>query len=287
MASGHRLVALLGYPLGHSLSPLIHNTSFRSQGLPFVYELRATPREALTAAIEQLKHDGFAGANVTVPHKSSVVPFLDHATDMVRATGAANTLVFDLETGRLSGDNTDVRGFLDTLKDASQHVQNAIIFGAGGAARAVVYGLLTGSSVDALTIVARNQERGEALVESLRFAAGTIALSTCAPALAGKLVRAADLLVNATPAGMHPAAHDTPWPADSDFGTHQVVYDLIYNPTETRFLQEAKNRGARTINGMAMLVRQADLSYRQWTGRPLDIERVRSALADAGYHPSS
>jgi len=275
-----RIVVLLGYPLGHSLSPALHNASFRAQNLPFLYRPHPVRPAQLGFAIHELQDAGFAGANVTVPHKQAVLRYLDAMSEVVAAVGAANTLVWRQgPSGReLFGDNTDVGGFLATLQDPASTEAPCVILGSGGAARAVAYGLLTSTTAPVITVAARNPDRAESLIEALSGSDTGHRLKAIPLAEAGRSIREAGLIVNATPVGMAPRIDVSPWPNVGDFRSGQLVYDLIYNPSVTRFMHEAEMAGAMTMGGLEMLIQQAALSYRQWTDTPMNIEAARSAL---------
>lgn len=275
------VVTLLGHPVEHSLSPRLHNPAFEAQGVNAVYVATPVRPEHLGEAVAGLRAMQFLGANVTVPHKEAVRPLLDAVTDRAAAVGAVNTIVREGDT--LRGDNTDVAGFLaplvervgDTLEGARMTV-----FGAGGAARAVVYGLLDRYRPARLTLVARRPEQAEALAADLGGYDPADALRVTTFADAGPAVRDSRLLVNATPLGMAPDRADrTPWPAAGDFHDEQLAYDLVYNPKETRFLREAVDQGATAIGGLDMLIGQAAAAYQQWTGRAMPTDVVRTALA--------
>ena len=240
--------------------------------------------ERLRTAIDGFKAAKFVGSNVTIPHKQAVYQIVDELSDQARAVGAVNTIVCQYneegEVASLYGDNTDIRGFLDPLAPIDDGIFGGamVIFGAGGASRAVAYALLTTYAPDKLTIVARNTAKADRLALDLAdFDAGN-ALHVTSFTDASPDVRNSRLIVNATPVGMHHHATATPWEAISDFSAEQVVYDLIYNPEETRLLREAKSRGAKTLGGLEMLIMQAAASYRQWTGQEMPLEPVRSAL---------
>jgi shikimate dehydrogenase len=279
-----RLVTLFGYPIAHSLSPLIHNTAFRAQGLNFVYVTAPVRPAELPAAVAGLRALRCAGSNVTIPHKAAVAGLVDDLSPQARAVGAVNTIVCrgldDDAPVSLYGDNTDVQGFLEPLAPHRDGLEGGrlVIFGAGGAARAVAYALLTACRPERLTLVARTTGKAERLAADLSPYDPTGALQVMPVAEARAAVRAGRLLVNATPLGMHPDEHATPWPTLGDFGPEQVVYDLVYNPERTRLLVEAGSHGAGCIGGLAMLIGQADAAYRQWTGRPMPVEAVRDAL---------
>jgi len=280
-----RLVTLIGDPVAHSRSPAIHNTAFRETGVNAVYVATPVRADAVSAAVAGLGALSFLGANVTVPHKRAVMPHLDAVSDRAEAVGAVNTIVCETaESGLLTlrGDNTDVTGF---LKPLDAHVEAdalrgapMLVFGAGGAARAVVYALLDRYAPGTLTIVARRPEQAEALAADIAAHDPQDALRVTTFGDAQDAVRASRLVVNATPLGMHPDPDGTPWPDAADLSPAHVVYDLVYAPEETRLLRDAAAQGATTIGGLAMLVGQAAAAFTQWTGRDFPRDAVRDAL---------
>ena len=274
-----KLVTLLGHPVEHSLSPLIHNTAFQAQGVNAVYVATPVRPGDLAEGIAGLKALQFWGANVTVPHKEEVRALLDDVSERAAAVGAVNTIV--CEDDGLRGDNTDVDGFLTPLVDtAGETLQDApmLIFGAGGAARAVVYGLLARYAPAQLTLVARRPEQAETLAADFAAYDTQDALRVTTFEDAGDAVRESRLLVNATPLGMAPDTDGTPWPDADDFTPDHVAYDLVYNPEETRFLQDAAAQGATILGGLDMLVGQAAAAYEQWTGQDMPTDAVYEAL---------
>ena len=275
-----KLVTLLGYPVEHSLSPLIHNTAFQAQGVNAVYVATPVRPDALAEGVAGLEALQFLGANVTVPHKEGVRDLLDEVSMRAATVGAVNTIV-RADDG-LRGDNTDVDGFLNPLADTvgeSMRGASMLIFGAGGAARAVVYGLLARYAPEQLTLVARRPEQAEALAADFADYDTQDALRVTTFEDAGDAVRDSRLLVNATPLGMAPDhTDDTPWPDADDLTPDHVAYDLVYNPEETRFLQDAAAQGATTIGGLDMLVGQAAVAYEQWTGQEMPTDAVYEAL---------
>jgi shikimate dehydrogenase len=272
---------LLGDPVAHSRSPTIHNAAFRAQGLDAVYLAARVEAQGVGAAVAGLRALGALGANVTIPHKTAVIPHLDALTDRARAIGAVNTLV-PAPGGRLTGDNTDAPGFLQPLEarglDAALTGAPMLIFGAGGAARAVAYALLTALAPARLTLAVRTPAKAEALAADLAPHDPGAALAVTPMEAAGPALRDARLVVNATPLGMHPKPEGTPWARAGDFGPGHVVYDLVYAPRPTRLVREAAAAGATTLDGLAMLVGQAAVAYHQWTGRPMPLDAVYAAL---------
>jgi shikimate dehydrogenase len=280
-----RLVLLLGYPVEHSRSPLIHNTAFQAQGVNGVYVAASVPPAALPAAVAGLPALGCFGANVTIPHKHAVLPLMDALSPHAEAVGAVNTIVCRKdEAGAplLYGDNTDVPGFLEPLADHAPALGGAsmLVFGAGGAARAVVYALLTAFRPERLTLVARRIEAAERLARDLSAYDSRNALRVVSQDEARDAVRSSALLVNATPLGMHPETEGTPWPDRGNFGPSQLVYDLVYNPRRTRLMDDAAERGATVLGGLGMLVSQAAASYVQWTGKPMPVDQVHALLVE-------
>ncbi len=275
-----QLVTLLGHPVEHSLSPRIHNTAFRAQDVNAAYVATPVRPEALGDAVAGLRALQFLGANVTTPHKEAVLPVLDEVTERARAVGAVNTIVRD--GGRLHGDNTDIAGFLRPLEERGGNALEGapmLVFGAGGAARAVVYGLLSHYRPERLTIVARRPDQAKGLAADLAAHDPDGALRVSSFEEAALSVRTSRLVVNATPLGMAPDRRgQTPWPNPVDFTADHVVYDLVYTPEETRLLREAAAEGATPIGGLDMLVEQAAAAYRQWTDRGMPQAAVYDAL---------
>ena len=272
-----RLAVLLGDPVAHSLSPLIHNTAFHAAGLNAVYLATRVVPKALGDAVAGLRALEVMGANVTIPHKRAVLPHLDALTPVAEAVGAVNTIT-RLSDASLRGDNTDAAGFLSGLDTDALRGADVFVFGSGGAARAVVYALLTALHPASLTIAARTLSKGEALADAFsRFDEGN-ALRVVPLVEAGDALRRSRLVVNATPLGMHPHAEETAWTRPEDFGPEHTVYDLVYAPPETRLLRDAARRGARTVGGLAMLIGQAAAAFEQWTGQPMPLDAVREAL---------
>jgi len=284
-----RLITLLGHPVEHSLSPRIHNTAFEAQGVNAIYAATPVEPAAIEAAVEGLRALQFLGANVTTPHKEAVQPLLDDVTERTAAVGAVNTIVREERpdgVDRLRGDNTDVEGFLTPLADRVGDALDGtpmLVFGAGGAARAVVYGLLDRYRPERLTIVARRPEQAEGLAADFAGHDVQDALRVSTFEEATPAVCTSRLIVNATPLGMAPDRRgQTPWPNPADFGPDHVVYDLVYTPEQTRLLQEAQAQGATAIGGLDMLVEQAAAAYRQWTGQEMPRDAVYEALRSSG-----
>lgn len=273
-----QLIALLGQPVTHSKSPQMQNLAFQALELPYRYLAFDVAPQRLKAAISGLKALGFRGANVTIPHKVAILPFLDELTPLARGIGAVNTLCY--QDGRLLGDNTDGQGYLASLLEEFPHLQlekmSVGIAGAGGAARAVAF-TLAHHGIGKLYIVNRHLEKGKALADSLREWVDAEAVPFHQfQKVASKL----NLLIHATPVGMSPNTEESLIPVEW-LHAEMIVSDLIYNPLETRLLREAKERGALIHNGIGMLVHQGALSFERWTGLKAPVELMRECLINS------
>ena len=272
-----RRVSLIGWPVEHSLSPAMHNAAFQAMGMGWRYELLPVTPGQLGAALADLNAGDFGGANVTVPHKSAVMAYLDEIDDAARSIGAVNTIA--VEGKRLVGYNTDAAGFVRALREARLEPagRRALLLGAGGAARAVAYALAQASC--AVAIYNRTAMRAAELAHQLQDL-GLVAPVDWVPggaALEELDLARFDLLVNATTVGMWPNSEDTPWPQALTMPAHWSVCDLVYNPLETRLLRQARQAGAHTIDGLGMLVWQGALAFELWTGQKPPADLMRAA----------
>ena len=280
-----RLVGLIGWPLQHSLSPQMHNAAFCALGLNWRYVPLAVPPGAIGEAIAGLVALGFRGCNVTIPHKEAACAHVSHLTPDVRAIGAVNTLVIhrrEYGGGRVEGHNTDKAGFLGVLEREGMWPLtslHAVVVGAGGAARAVVAGLLErGAQV---TVLNRDPKRADVLARQLgmdmRLRSGPLVKETLV-----ECGCAADLLVNATPVGSWPDQEASIWPPEVRYPAHLAVFDLVYSPQETRLLRSARESGACTFGGIELLVAQGAQAFELWTGLPAPLEVMRIACRRGG-----
>lgn len=264
-------IALLGHPVGHSLSPRIHNAAFGALGLPGHFVACDVLPERLETALAGLVALGFRGANVTIPHKEAVLPHLSDLSPAARAIGAVNTLVID--NGRISGHNTDHIGFLESLAPHRESLvgKRAVVLGAGGAARGVVHALQTGLRLAEILVLSRRPSQAQNLID------GVPGARTAPYEDRDEAARQADLVINTTPVGMLPRGAESPV-SPAAFRAGQIAYDLIYNPARTTFLEHARREGAEAIGGLPMLVGQAAASFQLWTGREMPRQAVHRAL---------
>ncbi len=277
-AAEGRKVGLIGYPVGHSLSPLMQQAAFDHLHLACQYGLWETAAEELVARVLDLRWPDYLGANVTVPYKQQVIPLLDRLDEEAAEIGAVNVIVN--HNGQLVGHNSDAAGFLRSLREdggcnpAGKHVW---LLGAGGAAHSVAH-TLVGAGVASLTILNRTLAHAESLADALRARLPTV--RAVALAAIGELeAEPYDLLVNATAVGLSPAEPEaSPVPANL-LRPHTLVVDLLYKPT--RLLREAKACGARTLDGLPMLVYQGARSFELWTGQSAPLAVMFAALREA------
>ena len=278
-------VGIIGLPVAHSLSPRMQQAAFDICGIEARYSLWATEADHLPARIASLRTSEVLGANVTIPYKTDVVPLIDECDPLAAQVGAINTIVnYD---GRLIGYNTDVPGFMQALIENTERPfgccgKNAIIIGTGGAARAAAVGLLKGGAAE-LTLLGRTEAHLAALLQHLQKLAATLDAPTQLQALSlenpdiGRALSRADLLVNATPVGLH--KNDSRILIDVEAQPPSaLVMDMIFNPPCTPLLRAAQARGCAVLNGLTMLLYQGALAFELWTGLTAPVEAMRSVL---------
>ncbi len=274
-----KLVGLLGYPLAHSKSPAMQNRAFQSMGLNFLYLPVEVEQEGLPDVINGMKKMNFAGFNVTIPHKIRVLEFMDELDYLAGVIGAVNTAV--IEKGRIKGYNTDGQGFIRSMEEGAGLTvrgKRVFVLGSGGAARAITM-TLAAHGVDRIYICNRRREKAEALSSEINAK-----IKDCSAAVAFEpktmegMLKNIDILINTTSVGMHPHRHQTPMDAGL-VDSSTVVCDIVYNPAQTRFLEEAAQRGCKTVNGLGMLVNQGAEAFRLWTGQRPPIEEMYKALS--------
>ena len=278
LSTSHFQLGLIGYPLGHSLSPKIHTAALAASGLEGNYSLFPIPpedKQGLSNLLTRVRSGEINGLNVTIPHKQNVIEFMDELTPTAQAIGAVNTIY--MRENKLIGDNTDAPGFLADLKQvmntAQSSIENrksAIVFGAGGSARAVVYALVNdGWNV---TLAARRIEQAQQLANSIDHYQLTIVnYLDLQPSTF-------NLLVNTTPLGMTPNTETSPLPENTVLSKNTFVYDLVYNPRETKLVRDARAQGLNASTGLGMLIEQAALAFEKWTGVSADRSAMQQAV---------
>ena len=277
-----KLTGILGYPVTHSVSPQMHNAAYTKLGLNYCYLPISVKPEDLERVLEGIRILGFAGVNVTIPHKEAVVTHLDEVTKIARLIGAVNVIL--IQEGHLIGYNTDGPGFIDSLReDAGFEVagKRVVLLGAGGGAKSVAL-MLAQDGVKNLVISDLIYEKAENLCEYINSHFG-IAPYAC-PAKSNelrKLIGSCDLLVNATPVGMHPKMNECPIEDDCIIPGSAVVYDLVYNPLETKLLKLAKKNGAKAVSGIGMLIRQGALAFSLFTEQEAPVSAMKEAALKA------
>jgi shikimate dehydrogenase len=264
-------LGLIGYPVSHSLSPKIQNAALKACGLEGEYSLfpiAPDDMQALKDLLDRIRSGEMTGLNVTIPHKQNVIQCMDELTPTAKAIGAVNTIY--LRENKLIGDNTDAAGFLSDLKKFMGNSElgigkSVLVLGAGGSARAVVYALLNDGWQ--VTLAVRRIEQAQQLAQS--FPNYQLPVTN----FSSLILAPSSLLVNTTPLGMSPNIQTSPLPETAVLSKDTFVYDLVYNPRETKLVKDARAQGLQATTGLGMLIEQAALAFELWTGHtpPRDI----------------
>lgn len=273
-----RLCAVIGDPIAHSLSPVMHNAAFKALNLNYVYLAFQVKRGELKKAVDWFRTRGILGISVTLPHKVEIMKYIDSVDQLAEAIGAVNTI--HNKDGKLLGYNTDGIGALNALKEKmpNLHGRKVLIVGAGGAARAIAF-TLANEGVK-LTILNRTGKKAITLAKSLQEKFGSpVSGFELENKLLRKSLAEADILINATQVGMSPKENETLVTRNS-MKPNLAVFDIVYNPLKTKLLREAEAAGATTITGVKMLVYQGAEAFRIWTGHNPPIEVMHRAVID-------
>jgi len=279
-------LGLIGYPLEQSLSPKIHKAALDFYGLKGKYSLfpiLPNDLKGLRDQLDRIRCGKITGLNVTIPHKQSIISLVDELTETAKAVGAVNTVY--MENGKLTADNTDAPGFLadlykflDAGNDKLGQSKNALVLGAGGAARAVIYSLINDGWK--VVLVARRLEQTQALIaqfpDKKSHLTGIDFLPDAFPNQDSDLC----LVINTTPVGMSPNIENSPWLKGVPFPPRAAFYDLVYNPRETKFVHDVRAAGLQAVTGMGMLVEQAALAFEIWTGYNVPRETLFAAVEE-------
>jgi len=274
------LIGLIGHPIKHSYSPFIQNYALELMNLDYVYLPFDVPAENLKNAVKAVLSLGLKGVNVTLPHKEKIIKFLDELSEEASIIGAVNTIVND--HGKLIGYNTDAYGILETLLPYKDKISGTkvTVIGAGGSARAVVYTLLRHFKPEEINIINRTHQRADTLVNdlSLKMRYDTFHTFELFPPDNVETLSNSRLIINATTMGMYPDIEDTITDIEDSFNEEQIVFDLIYNPTKSKFLKMAEMQGAKVVGGLKMLISQAAKSFELWTGVEMPVEKISESL---------
>lgn len=277
-----KLTGLIGNPIEHTVSPVLQNSLFSMMGIDGIYIPIRVPGGKLEEALRGLSACGFSGLNVTIPYKEEILQYLDEISEEAVLLGAANTI--RLSDGKLYGYNTDGQGFLRAFREQTGEDfegKTVCIIGAGGTARALSVKIAT-AGAERITIINRTPERAQELSSSVsrllcergfdRAALAPLALES---EEAAEALEKCDIIINTTPAGMYPNTDSSPLKDDFRFRREQTVYDVIYNPAETKLLANAKRSGCRTANGAGMLFYQGVRAFEIWTGTQIPKQKLK------------
>ncbi|NWF49285.1 MAG: shikimate dehydrogenase [Ignavibacteriaceae bacterium] len=275
-----KIIGLIGHPIKHSYSPFIFNVSLEITGFDFIYLPFDVPPTNLKNAIRGMTALGIKGFNVTIPHKVSVLPMMNELSEEASVIGSVNTIVSEL--GKLKGFNTDVYGILESLTPFKDKINGstATVVGAGGGARAVIFTLIRHFKPSGINLINRTEQRAESLKRyfSGKMRYDSLKVYELFPPGIVDVLSDSVLIVNATSVGMTPDVDDSISDLNKSFNKNQIVFDLVYNPIETKLLKIAAAEGAVTINGLNMLVHQAAKSFELWTGEQMPVEKVKHSL---------
>ncbi|MGB5849939.1 MAG: shikimate dehydrogenase [Ignavibacteriaceae bacterium] len=275
-----KLIGLIGHPIKQSYSPFIHNIAAQFKSIDYIYLPFDVVDDNLENALKGVVSLGISGLNVTIPHKEKIIKYLDELSEEAGVIGAVNTIVN--EQGKLKGYNTDINGILESLTEFKDLITGSkvCVIGAGGGARAVIYTLIRYFKPEQITIINRTTQRADTLKryfsEKMRF--DNLKTTDLFPPDLIETFNSSKLIVNSTPVGMFPDVDDSPTSLKESFHKEQLVFDMIYNPTETKLLNLAKQQGAATLGGLKMLVHQAAKSFELWTGEEPPVEKLSRSL---------
>jgi shikimate dehydrogenase len=269
-----QLYGVIGDPIEHSMSPIMHNDAFKQLNLNAYYHPFHVNRTDIGSAVKGMKALGIRGFNVTIPHKSTIMPYLDGIDPLANSIGAVNTVV--LEGGDFIGYNTDGLGFLKGLLEEcpfSIDEKKVMILGAGGAARAIFY-TLASNGINSVDIVNRTVQKGEQIIEECPYSTNSKALTLAEGSLK---INDYDIIIQTTSIGMYPYINEAPISLEY-LSKHVFVSDIIYNPWNTRLLKEALSKSCSGQNGLAMFVNQGALAFEKWTGVLPDTNRMKKIV---------
>ena len=273
-----KVVAVIGNPIEHSLSPPMHNAAYKQMGMDYVYVAFKIEKDNLSHLIESAKTMGLVGLNVTIPYKTDIIEYLDEVDDTARRINAVNTIRF--KDGIARGYNTDGTGAVKSIEKYTElKNKKVLVLGAGGASKAITFTLLN-HGINSLTIANRSRDNAIHLIDNLKKQTGFDQISYVDIEKADTILEDVDIIINTTPIGMYPNVDaDTPIKTEKINENH-VVMDIIYNPLETKLLKNAKDNGATTISGTNMLINQGITAFEIFTDRTPSYESFEKALLE-------
>lgn len=267
---------LIGDPVEHSFSPLIHNAGFNALGINFVYV--ACLVKDLEHAIKGIRALNIRGASITIPHKVKAISYVDKLDDLAQKIGSINTIVN--QKGKLIGYNNDGMGALTALQDCTIDLKgkSVLVLGSGGVARAITFSLVMRGEVKRLHILGIIKEEMNILIEDLRKTGGSDVQGTLLrDDILQTTLSMSDILINCTPIGMYPKTKESPVPS-SFLRPGLLVFDVVYNPPQTTLLKDAQKAGCRTISGLEMFINQAIVQFELWTGEKAPVDAMKKVL---------
>lgn len=290
ISAGSRVCAVIGDPVGHSLSPQIHNAAFSAAGIDIIYTAFHVSKGDLKRALDGVRALGIKGLSVTIPHKVDIIPFLDEVDAAALAIGSVNTVVNS--AGVLIGFSTDGPGAVRALQDESVSLEGSriLMLGSGGAARAIAFALRSLDPLPSLRILGIDENETATLIRDLnsklpvKDKSRTVTGGKLGNSSLEKAMEDAGIIIHATPVGMSPNTESSLVP-EWLFREGQVVFDAVYTPRKTRLLQQAEKAGAVTVSGLGMFANQAAIQFELWTGKPAPTEVMLKALEKALYKP--
>ncbi len=274
------LTGLIGHPIKQSFSPFIQNVAFEFKNMDYLYLPFDIPPANLKNALSGSVALGIRGFNVTIPHKERIIEFLDTLSEEAAMIGAVNTVVND--HGKLIGYNTDVTGVIETLMPFKDEITGSIVtvVGAGGGARAVIYALIRHFKPMEINVINRTEERALSLQNyfSTKMKFDAFKNFELFPPDNVDVLKSSKLIINTTSVGMFPEINDTITELDDSFNNKQIVFDIIYNPPQSRFLKIAEKNGATCFGGVKMFIKQAAKAFELWTGEQMPVDEVTKSL---------
>lgn len=275
-----KIIGLLGHPIEHSFSPFVQNVAFEFEKMDYIYLAFDVPPANLKSALMGVVALGMRGLNVTRPHKEKIIQHLDELSEEAATIGAINTVIND--QGKLIGYNTDVTGIIESLTPFKEQINGSTVtvFGAGGGARVAIYALIRHFKPEKINIINRTVQRADSVQNyfSTKMRYNGFKVIDLFPPDIVETLHNSSLIINATSIGMFPEMEDTITDLKESFSSSQIVFDLIYNPPKTKFLQLAEQQGAIIVGGLKMLVSQAAKSFELWTGREMPVDKITKSL---------